>query len=1077
MKDDFVRSLAVRAATIDEILSADFETLPGQKAEIEKAALRLSAWCRSAADGDWDMFARRLSRDDYSFEFVLSRFAGARLRDSVEIPKWIEDAKWIYTIAKDSITFQSSYDPSLTPSFPFEEIIAPFVRHTANKLWSAQSHTTKKLLLPSAVNCLENELIGRLSGLCGTHFYRIFDHFRSVIHTDPFSTDTTGSPPNPIYQNFLKLMCSGELVVLFDEKPVLLRLFALITRQWLDSTNELIARLSDDLPEIRAAFLNSQDQNIIEEIHGGLSDLHHNGRAVKILQFSCGSRVVYKPKDLEIESEWYSLIDNLNSRKPPTNLRSAFVLPMNGYGWAEYIPHQGLINEDSSKSFFRRAGAWLALFHIFCGADMHDENFIACADHPIPIDLEMLLQPENTEYWRRDEYTSAHEAAIWKIQNSVAFIGMLPSLARLQNQGVMRFGGLEAKVTTATALKWLDLNTDNMRPQRSKVCLGVQTNMPHLNGRYMRFDAFVEDFVEGFIDYACFLLHMRDNDSSFAESIFSSFSGLETRKIIHPTRFYNLLLTRMRAHKRMDDGVIWSAEADFVSRLADWDQEVDITWPLRKDERADLLNLDIPHFTMRTDLTDIIYNGKKVGELCEAPGLIRAKDRFMGLNYLELDWQVAVIRQSSASTLQAGSFDKAKAAFPRALPEFNGRVLSVNESLEEATKLFSSIKDLAFLRYAGAAWVGLDWVGDSEICRLGALGPDLYNGTGGVSIFCAALGKATESRCATDLAVSCLAGARKSLRDVTAARTVRGIGIGGGVGFGSVIYTLCVVSRLTGREDLLAEAQIAARLFSNDLIAGDNVFDVLEGSAGAILCLLRLYREVKLDHVLDCAVRCGRHMLQQPRIGTVGRRCWPNPDLQSMALTGMSHGSAGFALALGSLFAMTGQIEFRDAAVECISYERSVYDNSKQNWPDLRKPERPMWLSQWCHGAVGIGLSRIGLLGIPSFSGLELERDVKRACRADDLCWPQRSDTLCCGTLGSIELLREAGKMLGKEDLSALAENRLARIVKAAEKEGDYKWQIGQKQFNVGLFRGLSGVGYTILRGIDDSLPNVLIWE
>ena len=29
----------------------------------------------------------------------------------------------------------------------------------------------------------------------------------------------------------------------------------------------------------------------------------------------------------------------------------------------------------------------------------------------------------------------------------------------------------------------------------------------------------------------------------------------------------------------------------------------------------------------------------------------------------------------------------------------------------------------------------------------------------------------------------------------------------------------------------------------------------------------------------------------------------------------------------------------------------------------------------------------------------------------------------------------------------------------------------------LGLFRGLAGVGYTLLRQVDDSLPNVLIWE
>jgi hypothetical protein len=31
--------------------------------------------------------------------------------------------------------------------------------------------------------------------------------------------------------------------------------------------------------------------------------------------------------------------------------------------------------------------------------------------------------------------------------------------------------------------------------------------------------------------------------------------------------------------------------------------------------------------------------------------------------------------------------------------------------------------------------------------------------------------------------------------------------------------------------------------------------------------------------------------------------------------------------------------------------------------------------------------------------------------------------------------------------------------------------------FNLGLFRGIAGVGHTVLRRIEPSLPNVLIWE
>ncbi len=91
--------------------------------------------------------------------------------------------------------------------------------------------------------------------------------------------------------------------------------------------------------------------------------------------------------------------------------------------------------------------------------------------------------------------------------------------------------------------------------------------------------------------------------------------------------------------------------------------------------------------------------------------------------------------------------------------------------------------------------------------------------------------------------------------------------------------------------------------------------------------------------------------------------------------------------------------------------------------------------------------------------------------------WPGHVDTLCCGSLGSIEFFCEAADALGRGDLRELAARRMAAIMENAAATGDYHWNMGKRQFNLGLFRGLAGVGYTCLRQADRSLPNVLAWE
>jgi len=93
--------------------------------------------------------------------------------------------------------------------------------------------------------------------------------------------------------------------------------------------------------------------------------------------------------------------------------------------------------------FFRR-GAWLALFHGFAAADMHQENMIASGDDPVPIDLEMLLQASADEQSSGDPEAMATEAAKEIIANSVSAVGLLPAYGRSPQNQIVALGGMNA---------------------------------------------------------------------------------------------------------------------------------------------------------------------------------------------------------------------------------------------------------------------------------------------------------------------------------------------------------------------------------------------------------------------------------------------------------------------------------------------------------------------------------------------------------------------------------------------------------------------------------------------------------
>ena len=1072
--DAFYERLIVRAATIDEILSDDFETLPGQKGDADLAARRLAAWCQSCASGDWSLFGQRLGRDGWAIDEILKRFATIRRKASISAPAWAADAIWIEAALQSQENVEQPTAGNGFEPCAFEHLFTPVVKQATELLWSGIDPRILDNLTESAGACLRHSLLKELSNLSAPAIYELFAKARKTGEAASDAPTLRRSTGKSLYEHFIAEMKAGGFRRLFEDKPVLLRLIAVMTRQWIETAREFVLRLDADLPTIRRDILCSNADSPVARIDGDLSDPHNGGRSVRIVSFADGARVVYKPKDLRLDIAWRRLIERLNRANPPIELKAVRAIAPNGYGWTEFIAHTGCRDREGYTLFFRRAGAWLALFHCFVANDMHQENMIATGDHPVPIDLETILQSTVEDHGTADPEAQAFDLATEKLANSVMMVGLLPAYGRSPENNVFAIGGMTADWNSKIKITWNNINSDEMRPAKSKEASNTNPNLPYVDGVYAKFAGHIDDFVSGFEDYAKFLLR-QSRDPRWGD-IYEGFAGVPVRKVIRATRFYSMLLQRLKNHRTMDDGVIWSAQADFIARLAEWDKSSDVLWPLQRPERSALLALNVPHFVSPSDENEICdATGHSIRIEAES-GLSRARARVQDFDEREIDWQIEVIRQNTRALSESTA---SIAAGQTKLVERLGITVPPTKTffIAEADKIAEDLSRYAIRRGPGAAWIGLDWLGDAEVFQLVCLGPDLYNGVSGIAVFLAAHAAVTGRQSSAELARAGVAHLRKNLKGRNAARIARSLGVGGATGLGSIVYALAVMSKLLHDDDLLADAYVAAELFIDDLIRADKQLDVVGGSAGAILCLLRLYRDSKSVDVLNRAIKCGEHLIAQSRLGPEGRRSWVGQGFGKQALNGMSHGAAGFAYALASLSAAAGREEFAQAASECIAFENSSYDANRNNWPDLRGEGQPSWPCQWCHGAPGIGLARIAM-GKRGVADPEiLANDIRNAVEGTTRGWPGAVDTLCCGTLGSVEFFCEASSALGRDDLRELASRRLAAVLETAASKGDYRWNSGKRQFNLGLFRGLAGVGYTSLRQADGSLPNVIIWE
>jgi lantibiotic modifying enzyme len=226
------------------------------------------------------------------------------------------------------------------------------------------------------------------------------------------------------------------------------------------------------------------------------------------------------------------------------------------------------------------------------------------------------------------------------------------------------------------------------------------------------------------------------------------------------------------------------------------------------------------------------------------------------------------------------------------------------------------------------------------------------------------------------------------------------------------------------------------------------------GTAGAIGATLHLDRHYGTHELSALAVACGDELCR--KAAWDGERCsWAckeanGTDFQGIPLAGLSHGSAGFALALLELFRVTGEDRFLAAANGALAYENGMFDTDR-GWVDARSPFTRRipggidgtFMTAWCHGAGGIALVRLRAAAIDcsrsdahaGWARLALEF-VKSA--VDAALDAERFDaSLCHGVLGLSEVFYTAGQLTGNEEYKQIGRATAARLVGRIRKTQD----------------------------------------
>lgn len=574
--------------------------------------------------------------------------------DRPQQPPWAALLAQFIERAPQLLTFQKNEPSFIDPQspLPFEEFLAPLVTIAAEQLKAGQTAPAYSRLSPAAHLQLQRGLLRRLTHIAAaTLAYQFFEFRKTGAGPDRI-------PPGPapverrLYQRFIEILLRQQAVNLFQRYSVMARMLCEVTLMWIDAVGEFLQRLDRDLPELAERFNAQAALTQVCDIQYGLSDHHQNGRTVLQLRFGNGLQLIYKPKDAAIEQAYFDFLAWLNRHRAPLPLLPLTVLNRGSYGWIEYVQQRPCRDEAAAARYYQRCGMLLCLFYVLGGTDFHNENIIACGEHPVAIDLETLFHhPLRLQQGLMDDRRPS-------LANfSVRDTHFLPEPnGAAGNSGFDISGlGIPARADCKTgARRLVNINRDDMAIAEIELHRKPPRNTVMLNGRACSPLDYRDAVIRGFEAMYRFLISRREAILA-DEGPFAKFADTPTRVIFRNTLTYARVLHRALSPEFLQNGADFSTQLQTLARQMPVDAEAPLHGLILKFEQEDLLKMDIPKFSSRAN-----SDGLTLPDRTEVPGCFTensfemARARLRQLNREDLAKQSAYL----SSVLPANPFNR-----------------------------------------------------------------------------------------------------------------------------------------------------------------------------------------------------------------------------------------------------------------------------------------------------------------------------------------------------------------------------------------------------------------------------------
>jgi type 2 lantibiotic biosynthesis protein LanM len=933
---------------------------------------------------------------------------------------------------------------------PFFELFLPFSNYIKEEMLNS------KYSLPNfLIESLLSQYSEYISWLAGITLLEEFEHFK------------LNNESKEKYNAYIQFMLNEGLLLFLRKYPILTRLITTATTQFVVHVKNIFDRLEKDNLKILDKFHEDVAISNIQDISLGLSDRHNGGQTVAIIRFSSGFEIVYKPRSVSMEQAFFKLIHEINIQNSKSSLFSPKIISCNDYGWVEVIKNQDCNSSKEVANYYYQSGQLLFLVHILNGTDCHDENIIANVSSPVLIDAETLFHSNHTSV-EASEHDDAYHLGLKTIISSVLRTGWLPSwqFSGTNVENAYETGAIASEFDHSSPYRvetWKNIGTDNIKVSfnRQTISSNQRNSLPSLNGEKIGISAYVQELVSGYESMGNFVLNNKELFKNWVKTFFLNDSS-RSRFILRNTTTYALILKHLRTPLRLRNGLDSSIFLENLIKpvFGNKSKELNI---IISYEIMSLYKLDVPYLT--TSLTSTKLNEESIQRFSKS-AYENSVARIDELSEKTISFDSRIIWQILyASIIDDGHYTVEGKVRINNLDKINSSKINY-----EVNKLLNKL--LQFAIYGSNStitWIAAQNIPLTKKFQIQPLTSGIYEGLGGIAISYAASGKILNNKSFKEVSRNILNGIPEYFKHNYFEPDKQLCGIGHGVG--SSLYTISVIEQLIGTGMHLGVVQNALNLVKLEWIDSQQEVDLINGLSGLLLALLKVYEIFGLSEALDKAIYV-RKKIMSLRNGSSSNSLW-NSTVENKTLTGFSHGLSGIVRALSETLKFDHSSEVIEVIKTATQFENNCFDASEGQWPDPRVPENfvgpkdQLFRSTWCYGAPGIGLSRIALMKRLNDENYcnDLDRCVRSSINALDN-QHDYIDHLCCGNLGRIELLIEAGIFLNSDELIYKAGQYAMRLIEVANIRGGYKLSglAPEIIFNPGLFQGISGIALQLLR-------------